>query len=150
MPQGYPYPGAQQPTFDPFGSQIQVNPQVQKSTAGNLGPGQTLISCCGRVASSSSGTVTVPLFTVPAGKTWFETDFDLSTISTNEIDVQVQAGGIPIDRAAVSNTSPINTTRETQPLAPGGTQVALVIGQTSTNAQNLDFYVAGYLQAPPQ
>jgi hypothetical protein len=147
---GYPYPNVGQPTFDQFGNQAEYSPLVSRSTAGALAPGQTLISCSGRISTSASATVTVPLFTVPANKTWFETDLNLSTIASVELDCQVSAGSVPIDREATSSTSPINIVHETQPFAPGGTMVSLLLPQTSGGAVNLDFMVAGYFQAPPQ
>ena len=79
-------------------------------------------------------TTTVPLFAVPASKTFFETDLNLSTIASVEVDCQVQAGSVPIDREVTSSTSPINVVHETQPFAPGGTIVALVLPATSGEA----------------
>ncbi len=145
---GYPYPQAQQPYFDQFGSQAEFHPLVGRSTAGALAPGQTLISAAGRITTSASVTVTVPLFTVPAGKTWFETDFNLSTIGAVEIDCQVQSGTIAIDREVTSSTSPINALHETQPFATGNQVVSMVLPVTA-GAPNVDFFIAGYFQSPP-
>lgn len=149
MGQGYPYPGVSQPFYDQFGSAAEYSPYVQRSTAGALAPGQTLISASGRIATSQSAAVTVPLFTVPTGKTWFETDFNLSTIASVELDTQLQSGSIAIDREATSSTSPINVVHETQPFATGGQVVSMLLPQTSSASVNLDFMVAGYFQSPP-
>ena len=146
----YPIPNSAVPTFDQFGNQAEYSPLVGRSTAGALAPGQTLISCSGRIATATGATTTVPLFTVPAGKTFFETDLNLSTIASVELDTQVQAGSIPIDREATSSTSPINVVHETQPFAPGGTVVSLVLPATSGGSVNLDFMIAGYFQSSPQ
>jgi hypothetical protein len=146
---GYPYQNQSVDTYDQFGDHYEVNPFVGRSTAGAMAPGQTLISCAGRIATSSSAATTIPLFTVPAGKMWFETDFSLSTIAQVEVDTQIQAGTIPIDRAVTSSTSPISISRETQPLATGGVVVSLVLPETSAGSINVDFFVAGYFQQPP-
>jgi hypothetical protein len=144
----YPFQNSGVPTFDQFGNQAEFSPLTAKSTAGSLAPGQTLISCSGRIATATGATITVPLFTVPASKTWFETDLNLSTIASVEVDCQVQAGTIPIDREVTSSTSPINVVHETQPLAPGGTVVSLVLPATSGGSVNIDFMVSGYFQSP--
>jgi hypothetical protein len=146
---GFPYPQVQQPYYDNFGSQAEYSPYVGRSTAGALAPGQTLISACGRIATNNSAATTVPLFTVPPGKTWFETDFNLSSIGAVELDCQVQSGAIAIDREVTSSTSPINALHETQPFATGNQVVAIVLPLTAS-AQNIDFFIAGYFQGPPQ
>ena len=136
------------PAFDQYGNQANINPLVGRSTAGAMAPGQSLISAAGREATSNSVAITFPLFTVPAGKTFFLTDFQISTIGTVEVDTQVQAGSIPIARAATSSTSPIGVIFETQPIAPGGVVVSIVLPVTASSF-NVDFYVAGYFQANP-
>jgi hypothetical protein len=147
----YPYIGTdRQPAFDQFGNAYEVNPFVGRSTAGALSPGQTLVSFCGRMVTLTGGVQTVPLFTVPANKTFFSTDLCASTASSVELDVQLQAGGITIDRVDVTGTSPVTASHETQPFAPGGSAVQVVLPQTSGGAQNVDFFIAGYLQASPQ
>lgn len=147
---GYPYPQAQQQYIDQFGSAAEYSPYVTRSTAGALATGQTLISACGRITTATGAATTVPLFTVPANKTWFETDFNLSTIGAVEVDVQVQSGAVPIDREVTSSTSPINALHETQPFATGGLVVAIVLPATGAGAINVDFFVAGYFQGAPQ
>jgi hypothetical protein len=147
--QGYPYPGVSQPYYDQFGSAAEFNPYVSRSTAGALAPGQTLISACGRIATATGAITTVPLFTVPATKTWFETDFNLSTIASVEVDCQLQSGAISIDREVTSSTSPINAMHETQPFATGSLVVSLVLPATSGGSINVDFFVAGYFQQTP-
>jgi hypothetical protein len=146
---GYPYPSGQLPYYDQFGSQYSVSPLVAKSTAGSLGFGQTLVSACGRIATSATLPVTVPLFTVPTNKTFFLTDMVLSTIAAVEIDTQITAGAVPIDRAVTSSTSPICVIHETQPLATGTLVVALVLAATTAGTVNVDFFVAGYFQSQP-
>lgn len=146
----YPAPNNAVPTFDQFGNQAEYSPLVGRSTAGALAPGQTLISCSGRIATATGAVTTVPLFTVPVQKCWFETDLNLSTIAAVEVDCQVEAGTIAIDREVTSSTSPINAVHETQPFAPGGTVVSLVLPATGAGTVNIDFMVAGYFQSPPQ
>ena len=75
----------------------------------------------------------------------FITDFCCSTAGTSEVDIQLQSGSIPIDRASVFNTSPAAYLHETQPMAIPGNTLTIAFGQT-TAVQNVNFFVAGYFQ----
>ena len=142
----YPNLGLAQATFDQYGNQCSISPLVTRSTAGALAPGQSLFSCDGRIATTTTAATTIPLVAVPPNTVFYVTDFCCSTAGTSEVDVQLQSGTIPIDRASVFNTSPASYTHETQPMAIPGNVVNLVFGQT-TAVQNVNFFIAGYFQA---
>ncbi len=142
----YPSLGQPQPTYDQYGNQCSISPLVTRSTAGALAPGQALFSCDGRIGTTTSTAVAIPLVIVPPNTVLYITDFCCSTAGTSEVDVQLQSGAIPIDRASVFNTSPAAYLHETQPMAIPGNTLNLVFGQT-TAVQNVNFFVAGYFQA---
>ncbi len=142
----YPTPSALQPTFDQYGNQLSVNPLVGRQSAGALAPGQTLFSCAGRLSNATGSATTFPVVTVPSNMVLYITDFSASTVGTNEVDVQLQSGTIPVARASVFSTSPCSELFETQPMVIGGNTLQVVLGN-STSAQVVDFYVGGYMQA---
>jgi len=148
----YPTLGAGIPTFDQWGNAYGVNPVVSKSSAGAVATGQSLFSAAIRgVDAATLAGGTILLTTVPNNMVLFITDIqasiDVSSTPAQTFgdDIQIQAGAIPIMRAAISNTGPMNEIFETQPFVPSGITLEVVL-PTPATARNFDVFVAGYFQ----
>jgi len=148
----YPSLGAGVPTFDQWGNAYGVNPVVSKQSAGAMATGQSLFSAAIRgIDAVTLAGATIPLTTVPNNMVLFITDIqssiDVSSTpaQTYGDDIQIQAGAIPIMRAAISNTGPMNEMFETQPFVPPGITLQVAF-PTPATARNFDLFIAGYFQ----
>lgn len=120
---------------------------VQRSQAGFVAPGQSARTLTGRYALSQTGTVTVPLLSVPGTKLFLITDISVTWDTAQVAEVTLQAGGISLWRVIVKgDTAPCQFPGiETQvPVMPGQT-LSLVFGQVGA-ATNADFVVSGVQQ----
>jgi endonuclease YncB( thermonuclease family) len=138
--------------YDPTTKTLKTSPESRTAggtlriTAGPPSAGQTARKYTGKVATVTTGTTPVALFTVTAAKTFYVTDVYLATDQTTPMDVQLQAAAAAILNCGVSTTQPVNLTGiDTQPTASAGQAVQLLLPQT-TAVQNLWYYIAGYEQ----
>lgn len=138
-----------------MGLQTIPDPNVPLATerwnAGAFGYGQTDMTSNGREGCSATATVNVPVGTVPAAKTFFLTDVQLSTVATVEIDCIIAyiLGGItvPLFRAAITSTSPCTAVGiESQPDAPAGAALVLILPLITPGPAVVDFTIGGFSQ----
>lgn len=96
---------------------------------------------------STTAATTVALFTVPAGQTFYLTDLYVGANTASPFLVQVTANGAPIFTGyCKGDTGPIDMPgMETQPQAPGGSQVSIVLGQVAA-ATTAAYYLGGFSQ----
>ena len=120
--------------------------QPIRFAAGSAAPGQTLKTYTGKVALSGASTTSTALYTVTAGKTFYITDMYLSADGAQVMDVQVQAAGVTVFRAAVKgDTAPLAFAGiETQPSGAGGSAMT-ILWPISTNA-NAFWFLSGFEQ----
>ena len=127
------------------GQAVGGNTDVQRVTAGFAAVGQTIKQASGNL-SVNAVSATAPINTVTAGKTYYITDMSFTTDSATAIDVQVQAAGVVIFEAHVTNTSPcLAIGFETQPFATTAQAVRIFVSNNSTG-KSLNYYVSGFEQ----
>jgi hypothetical protein len=118
-----------------------------RASAGAAAYGQTLYQPTGNPTLSTTAATTVALFTVPAGQTFYLTDLYVGSSSASPFLVTVAANGTPIFYGyCKGDTGPIDLAGlETQPQAPGGSQVSIVLGQVAA-ATTGAYYLGGFSQ----
>jgi len=90
------------------------------------------------------GGITVVNYTVPAGKTLYITDVDVSTDSTTAVLMQIFAGALVIAEKYISTTCPFEFVGiESQMTVPSGALLKLVFPAVTTHVA---YVVNGYLQ----
>lgn len=119
------------------------NPTLRTS-AGGASVGQTLQQFTGNPSVATGATVT--LFTVPAGKTFYITDIYIGSNTATVFSVQIQSAGTPIFYGfCKGDTGPVDIPGiETQPQAPAGTLVQLVMGTAA--ATTSAYFISGFVQ----
>ncbi len=124
---------------------------VQKVNAGFMAAGQTAKQYVGKVATSTTVAVTVPLETVTVGKSFYITDIlittDAASGAATTVDARIQAAGVDIFRAGLHNLSPVDMPGiETQPFASSGQAVTLLLPATAGGVVNVWFDIYGFEQ----
>src|SRR5579859_2998060 len=143
--QGNPVVG---PVRAPVTVSVPATGVTAKSTAGSAAPDQTLQTFSSSGGVSVNTGATVALFTVPAGKTFFMTDIVVmgNAATATQFLVQVKQGTTVIfEGFCKTDTAPVEAPGlETQPSAPSGTAVSLVLGTGASTTAT--YFISGYVQ----
>ncbi len=137
------------PTVQPVGlekltdSTGSVTPTLRVN-AGGAAAGQSLKTYVGTQSVAAGATIT--LETVTPGKTFYITDIYVGSNTGTVFPVTIQAGATPIFQGfCKGDTGPISLMGiETQPTAPSGSVVQLVLG--TAVATTCAFLISGYEQ----
>ena len=117
---------------------------VIRQTAGGCAPGMSTVSFSSSGGVTVGGGITVVNYTVPAGKTLYITDVDVSTDSTTAVLMQMLAGALVIAEKYISTTRPFEFVGiESQMTVPSGALFKLVFPAVTTH---IAYVVNGYLQ----
>lgn len=134
--------------YAPLTAAIPVLGSVQKGTAGAAAPDQTLKQFSSSGGVSINTGATVALYTVTAGKTFFITDIMITgnAATAGQVLCQIkQASTVIWEGYMKTDTQPLEIPGiETQPSAPGGSAVSLVIG--TLTGGTAAYFIAGFEQ----
>ena len=138
---------------DAINAQAEGNTQpsnVQRSTAGQKAPGQSLKVFNGYLTLTAS-TTSVALYTPTTGASFWLTDFQASTdaLSGANIDLQIASGTTAslVMRGSVHTLAPINMMAiESQPSATGNQPMWLLAASTASvnNSNHLWYNIYGF------
>lgn len=136
------------PTYIPLTAAVPLLGSVAKETAGSAAPDQTLKTFSSSGGVSIATGATVALYTVTAGKTFFVTDIVITgnAATAGQVLCQLkQAGTVFWEGYMKTDTQPLEIAGlETQPTAPGGAAITLVIGTLTGGTAT--YFIAGYEQ----
>jgi|SRR5579864_2947388 len=132
----------------PVTASIPVTGAIAKSTAGAGAPDQTLKQFSSSGGVSINTGATVALYTPTAGKTFYATDIVITgnASTAGQVLCQLKSGSTVIWEGYMkTDTQPIEIPGiETQPQAPGGAALTLVIGTLSGGTAA--YFIGGFEQ----
>ena len=136
------------PVRIPVTASIPVSGSTAKSTAGAGAPDQTLKTFSSSGGVSIASGANVALYTVTAGKTFYATDIIITgnAGTAGQVLCQLKQAGVVIWEGYMkTDTQPLEIPGlETQPSAPGGAALTLVIGTLAGGTAA--YYIGGFEQ----